>query len=128
MRLSLIQKALKAHDSTLKATKMSVKAVIAYPHNPSGRFDIDYYMSTHMPLVAKHYTPFGLQKWEVLQFTATGDGSAPAYVAQTILTWENEEQIQKAGASEAGKMLTEDIPNFSSDKPIFMIGKSAGSS
>ena len=99
---------------------MSVRAIVAYPYKASAVFNIDYYLTTHMPLVAKLYGPFGLRKWEVIQFSA--ESSTPEFAVQTILHWDNFEQLAKANASEAAKTLGDDIPNFSQVMPIALSG------
>lgn len=88
---------------------------------------MSYYLSTHIPLVTKHWTSYGLQAWEVIQFTPGSDEISPQYSAQAILTFESVEQIQKATASEEGKLLSDDVANFSNVSPVFMVGEMVGS-
>ncbi|KAF4551112.1 Hypothetical protein D9617_14g075680 [Elsinoe fawcettii] len=104
---------------------MSINTVL-YPSSPQD-FNIDYYLSTHMPLVAKIFGPFGLTKWEVLQFAPTAQGP-PQFVVQTLLHWESEEGMRKANASEGAKKLVDDIKNFSGVMPVGLEGRRVGSS
>jgi len=105
---------------------MSVRAIVAYPYKATAPFNIDYYLTQHMPQVAKLYGPFGLRKWEVIQFST--DGSTPDFAIQTILHWDNVEQLAKANASDAAKTLGDDIPNFSQVMPIALSGMVVGGS
>ncbi|KAF2225999.1 hypothetical protein BDZ85DRAFT_317112 [Elsinoe ampelina] len=105
---------------------MTISTVLLPPPPPgSTPFDITYYLETHMPLVTNLFSPFGLVKWEVIQFSSP-DGTAPAFVVQTILHWESEEGMERANASEAGKMLGKDIGNFGVTMPVRVGGEVVG--
>lgn len=106
---------------------MSFRAIVAYPHDESSKFDIEYYLSTHMPLVEELFKPFGLQRWEVIQF-AGEPGSSPEFAVQTILFWQNADQVKQANASEGGKRLVADIANFSKVMPVALAGNVVGQS
>jgi len=41
---------------------------VSYPRKPGAKFDMDYYINTHMKIVEKHWTPFGMKDWTVVQF------------------------------------------------------------
>ncbi len=41
-----------------------IKVSILYPHRENGRFDVDYYCATHMPLAAQLFEP-SLSRWSV---------------------------------------------------------------
>ncbi|KEQ90349.1 hypothetical protein AUEXF2481DRAFT_704467 [Aureobasidium subglaciale EXF-2481] len=104
---------------------MSVRAILLYPFKAGSTFNINYYISTHMPSVAKLYGPYGLVRWEVLQFS--GDETSP-YIVQTVLFWDNLDQLNAANSSDGAKYLREDIKNFSSVMPVALVGNIAGQS
>ena len=98
---------------------MSVRTVLLYPYKAGAVFNIEYYLKNHMPLVSKFYNPYGLEHWEVVEFTAE---DCPAYVVQTTLHWKTRDQLAAANMSEGGKQLFGDIKNFSEVPPIALTG------
>jgi len=78
-----------------------------------------------MPLVTKLYGPYGLKGWEVLQFSKH---DTPPYVVQTVLQWDNVDQLNAANTSDGAKELRDDIKNFSEVLPVAMIGRNVGRS
>ncbi|THX47247.1 hypothetical protein D6D06_09718 [Aureobasidium pullulans] len=104
---------------------MSIRTILLYPSKPGSNFNIEYYISTHMPLVTKLYGPYGLKGWEVLQFSKH---DTPPYVVQTVLQWDNVDQLNAANTSDGAKELRDDIKNFSEVLPVAMIGRNVGRS
>ncbi|CAJ2505467.1 Uu.00g128610.m01.CDS01 [Anthostomella pinea] len=98
------------------------------PHNisviyPAGtKFDMDYYLKSHMPLVQKKWAPYGLTSWKVAHYTNEG---AP-YVVQAWLEFGSADQWAKASASPEAKEVMGDIPNFSDKQPAMLIGDVVG--
>ena len=83
---------------------------------PSGHnFDLDYYLSKHMPLVSKTWTPYGLKSWEIVKWDE-GD-----YQIQGTLRWDSLESWKKCPKEE----LFGDVPNFTTSKPIVLVGGTA---
>jgi len=105
---------------------MSVSATVLYPAEADATFDMKYYLSTHMPLVQKHWGPHGLTDWKVIEFQAGPDGSKP-YSVQATLTWKDGESLQKALAASETASIFGDVPNFSNKSPVFMAGAVVGS-
>jgi len=62
----------------------------------------------------------------VIVFDNSLDGSPPQYKVQATLVWELENQMTTAVASEAGKAIFADVPNFSNKSPLFLMGKVKG--
>lgn len=87
------------------------------------KLDMDYYLSTHLPLVQNHWEQFGLKKCTVIQYT---DNSGCC--VQAILEWEVEDSFQKAMASDSVGVLMDDVKNFVDEAPTFLHGKVVGSS
>jgi len=85
---------------------------------PKGvKFNMDYYIKSHMPMVMKNWGPLGLQSWKVLSF---GDGMP--YAVQATLEFGSKEDFEKAGASPEAKEVMGDVPNFSDKEPVLMLG------
>ena len=98
-------------------------AVISVTYKSGGKFDMDYYLKTHMPMVQKTWAAFGLKSWKVVQYT---DPASP-YAVQALLEFDDVSQWEKAStASEAGPVFA-DIPNFSDVGPERLVGTVTGS-
>ncbi|KAJ4256272.1 hypothetical protein NW762_009352 [Fusarium torreyae] len=98
---------------------MSHQAFVLYPSGPS--FDMDYYLKKHMPFVSAKFGPLGLKSWKIISF----EEGAPFQV-QATLEWDSIEAIDKAVASEAGKEVFGDVPNFYSEQPVLLKGPVVG--
>ncbi|KAJ9622340.1 hypothetical protein H2203_006558 [Taxawa tesnikishii (nom. ined.)] len=100
---------------------MPAQVTVIYPNEPNAKFDMDYYLSTHMPLVQKLWGPQGLKSWTVLKF-----GNDSPYSVQATLEWDDMETFQKAAAGEHTAEIMNDVPNFASTKPHLMPGEVVG--
>ena len=76
-------------------TTMPTSTTILYPAEEGARFDMDYFLGRHMPLVMKHWQQYGLEGYEVTQFHAIS-GQKPQYSVQCILKWDKPESMEKA--------------------------------
>ncbi|CAK1354159.1 hypothetical protein CB0940_01943 [Cercospora beticola] len=89
---------------------------VVYPQG--AKFNMDYYKSTHMPLVQEKWGKHGLKSWKVIQFS----NDSP-YCVQATLEWDSLSDFQKAGGSPEAKDVMADIPNFSDKEPVIMAGE-----
>ncbi|KAI0459082.1 hypothetical protein F5B21DRAFT_457116 [Xylaria acuta] len=94
---------------------------VVYPQG--AKFDMDYYLATHMPLVQKMWAPYGLKSWKVAHYT---NPDAP-YVVHAWLEWESKEHADKGTASSGGATVFADVSKFSDKSPIPMTGEQVGS-
>jgi len=98
------------------------KISIMYPNEGGGKFDLDYYRTTHMELVKKHLKPFGLIRTDVDKgISAGGDQPAP-YICVGNLYFDSQDGYDR-GIAEAGPLLRGDIPNFTNVTPIRQISE-----
>lgn len=74
---------------------MPTSTTILYPAQEGAKFDMDYFLSTHMPLAMKHWEQYGLKGYDVTQFDAIG-GQKPLYSVQCIMRWDKPESVEKA--------------------------------
>ena len=100
---------------------MSCQQSVIYPCKSTSTFDLKYYLDTHMPLVQRLWGPYGLRKWEVLELNKDS-----GYSIQAVLTYDSREDADKAWNSEIAKQIIDDIPNFSNEQPIKIVGTSVG--
>ena len=86
-----------------------------YPATPGSRFDLDYYMRVHMPLVRARFGPFGLQSDRVLRGAGAPDGAA-AFQITTLLTFPSAQHFHDAIAAHGAEVLG-DIAAYTDLKP-----------
>ncbi len=82
---------------------------VMYP--AGGRFDMDYYLGHHMPLVRERWSSFGLHEARVVRGVSTPDGGEAPYQVMALLTWESADAFQKAAAAHGAEIFG-DIPKF----------------
>ncbi|KAI0155119.1 hypothetical protein GGR57DRAFT_464124 [Xylariaceae sp. FL1272] len=92
---------------------MSAPYIMTVIYPAGTKFDMDYYLATHMPLVQKQWAPQGLKAWKVHEYT-TPDA---AYTVQAILEWESKEACDKAQTTSEGAVVFGDVSNFSDKTP-----------
>ena len=100
-----------------------VRVIVSYPNTPGSRFDLDYYLNKHTPLVLEKLTPHGLTGVNIDQGVAGGQPGSPAqYQVECYLNFPSLEQLQ-AGMASAGASLMEDLKNFTDVRPDIQISK-----
>jgi uncharacterized protein (TIGR02118 family) len=83
---------------------------IVYENSPDVRFDFDYYINTHMPLIMRLYGK-SISRFELRRGTPGADGTPPPYVA-TITIWIADPAAFDAAAVEHQAGLRADVPKF----------------
>ncbi|KAF2149280.1 hypothetical protein K461DRAFT_281641 [Myriangium duriaei CBS 260.36] len=108
---------------------MGFIATVVYPNNENTKFDMDYYLNKHMPLVQKHFGSHGLKHWEVASYDKTLTGEKSPWSVQAILFWESEAGAKRAADTnhEEAKVVFGDVPNFTNEAPTLLWGKTEGS-
>lgn len=110
--------------------KGTITVSAIYPRDEGSTFDMSYYLSHHMPMVAKAWGPFGMVSWSVMEIPAAAGGAGgaePPYSVHTLMTWvakgeTGTDGIGAALASEGGQAAGKDVPNFSNRTPTIMVG------
>ncbi|KAF2771118.1 hypothetical protein EJ03DRAFT_45811 [Teratosphaeria nubilosa] len=100
---------------------MSAIATVLYPKG--AKFNMDYYLSTHMPLVQSKWGQYGLTGWKVLQFR-----EEDPYIVQATLEFQTTDAFGKAAAGPEVAEVMADIKNFSDKEPVIMPGSVVGTS
>ena len=93
---------------------------VMYPSGSGTRFDMDYYLKTHMPLVGARWSSKGLHDYKVVKGIATPDGTPPPFQVMALLRFESAEAF-KAAADANGPEIFGDIPNFTDVQPAVQI-------
>ncbi|KAF2277321.1 uncharacterized protein EI97DRAFT_432196 [Westerdykella ornata] len=107
----------------------SVTVVVSYPsnHPETGeplKFDMSYYITTHLPMIEKAWAPYGLQSWHVNEFQnpCPLSGQTPPYLVQTTCYFDTLENFKLAlqNGSEEAKA---DVEKFSNVFPAMWVGE-----
>ncbi|WP_298091145.1 EthD family reductase [uncultured Sphingomonas sp.] len=92
---------------------MPAALLVSYPATDGARFDRDYYIATHLPLVREKWGTHGLTD-------AIGmwpDDDAPAHVAVALLTFRDAGARDAALASAEAGAVFGDVANFTDIQP-----------
>ena len=96
-----------------------VKISVLYPNRPEARFDIEYYLNTHMPMSAKLLGD--AVKVITVEIGRPGPGGeAPPFAAICGFTCETVDDFMNAFTPVAGE-LQGDIPKYTDIEPVIQI-------
>lgn len=99
-----------------------IKVSVLYPNNAGSKFDMEYYLAKHMPMVRQKLAPT-LRGSAVEQGLAgMQPGSPPAYLAMGHLLFDSVEAFQKAFEPHA-QAIVGDIPNYTNAQPTIQISE-----
>jgi uncharacterized protein (TIGR02118 family) len=95
---------------------------VLYPNGPGSRFDMDYYLRKHMPMVQQRLGA-PVRRIAVEQGLAGGaSGKPPPFLAAGHLHFDSLESFQSAFAAHAGPILA-DVPNYTNTQPVIQISE-----
>jgi len=101
-----------------------IKISILYPNNPGSRFDLRYYVETHMPmsidLLGAHPGFKGVSVEQGLGGVIPG--SEAAYVAMCHFLFDSLEDFIAAFTPHAG-VLQGDMPNYTDIEPVIQFNE-----
>ncbi|BDC50340.1 hypothetical protein F183_A26560 [Bryobacterales bacterium F-183] len=93
-----------------------IRALVLYSSSAT-RFDMDYYLSKHIPMVEELWKPHGLIGVSVSRgISGLMPGTQATYVVAGMLTFESQEALGKCISNGGGQILG-DIPNFTDVQP-----------
>ncbi len=102
---------------------MTITVTVFYPNDAGSKFDMDYYLGTHCPLVKEKWGAAGMNSLNVVKGAATPDPQTPPpYQVIAILNFESLQAFQGAVA-ESGAEVMGDIPNFTDVTPSIQINE-----
>jgi uncharacterized protein (TIGR02118 family) len=79
-------------------------------------FDFDYYLSTHMPQLAKLYSEFGLTSWQVDKGISLSSRQPADFVAAAYLYFDSVDSVKEAFKTHGGTVMA-DVKNFTAITP-----------
>ena len=95
---------------------------VLYPNAPGCKFDLDYYLQRHVPMVQQRLGA-ALKRVAVERGLAGGAPGAPApFLATAHLYFDSVEAFQSAFGPHAGAILA-DVPNYTNTTPVIQIGE-----
>ncbi|KAH7395338.1 hypothetical protein DE146DRAFT_105455 [Phaeosphaeria sp. MPI-PUGE-AT-0046c] len=110
-----------------------IAAVVAYPsqHPESGenlKFNMQYYLASHMPMIEKAWGPYGMKSWAINTFAdpCPLTGTRPPYLVQTTCYFDTVENL-KIALEKGGEETRPDVERFSNVFPVIWVGEVGGS-
>ena len=99
-----------------------IKVSIFYPNEPGSRFDVDYYINSHMPLACRLLGP--AIKGVSVDIGVSGEtpDAPPPFAAICEFTCESTQAFVEAFLPAAGE-LQGDIPNYTGIKPVIQFSE-----
>lgn len=94
---------------------------VLYPKTANSRFDHDYYLNRHIPLVKSTWISTGLERVDLFRGLSAVDGGQPAYELIAHLAFTSTDHLNRSLA--AGAAVLADIPNFTNVQPVIQVNQ-----
>ncbi|TDK42138.1 EthD family reductase [Antarcticimicrobium luteum] len=98
---------------------MSLSLQVIYPISDGTHFDYDYYLGTHMPLVAEHMGPH-IERTLVTRGVSGGPDTPPGFYAVATIVFADKEAM--GAAMRASAPVMQDVANFTDVQPQVLVG------
>lgn len=99
-----------------------IKVSVLYPNEEGKRFDIDYYLKSHVPMVQEKLGA-ALKGGGVEQGLSGAEPGSPAtYVAMSHLLFDSVEAFQNSFGPHTETIMA-DVPNYTDIQPVFQISE-----
>ena len=99
-----------------------IRIAAAYVRQPGKKFDMDYYVHTHLPMVREKFGPFGLRKIEVDRGVESPGGGESPFFAIGYLYFDSLADFQKCYAA-VGAEVVGNIPIYTDVTPMIQVGE-----
>ena len=100
-----------------------IKVSLLYAAEDGKKFDMEYYINNHIPLVHQRLDPAGLIRSEVERGISSADPSAPApFVAISVFYFNTADEVHE-GFKTHGREIMGDLPNFTDISPQVQISE-----
>lgn len=97
-----------------------IKVSVLYPNDDGSKFDMEYYLEKHMPMVQEKLGD-ACKKTDVDQgLSGAEPGSKPIYIAMSHLYFDSLESFQNCFGPNAMEIIA-DIPNYTNTQPVIQI-------
>lgn len=100
-----------------------IKVTVLYPNEEGKRFDFDYYIGIHLPMVVKLLSPMGLVKSEIERGVSNTDpNEPPPFICVGHLHFTTTDEVHEAFKTH-GREILGDIKNYTEIQPTFQISE-----
>jgi len=105
---------------------MSCQITVLYPNASDATFNMEYYLSKHMPLVQEKFGSFNFKGYSVCKIKGIPQPDKTMdpgpYSVQALLNFDSLQDFQAALAAEAATVMG-DVPNFTNQQPTLLVGE-----
>lgn len=99
-----------------------IRVTVLYPYSPAVKFDMNYYLHRHIPMVQRLVGP-ALKHVTVEQGLAGGTpGDLMTYTTLAHLTFDSLDAFREAFGPHAAE-ITADVPKYTDAQPIIQISE-----
>ena len=99
-----------------------IKVSVLYPNEEGKKFDMDYYLNNHIPMVNEKIGAALKGRGVEQGLSGVEPGSPPAYVAMAHLLFDSVEAFQNAFGPHAEAIMA-DVPNYTDVQPTIQISE-----
>jgi uncharacterized protein (TIGR02118 family) len=99
-----------------------IKVSVLYPAGEGTKFDMDYYCTSHMPMVQKKLGAACRSMAVELGLGGGAPGAPPTYAAMGHLYFDSVGDFQAAFAPHAEAIMA-DIPNYTNIQPVIQVSE-----
>jgi uncharacterized protein (TIGR02118 family) len=99
-----------------------IKVTVLYPNGSGAKFDMNYYVTRHMPLVRERCAPECRSIAAEAGVGGGAPGSPAPYIAVGHLTFDSVAAFQKAFTPHMAEIMG-DIPNYTNTSPVIQISE-----
>jgi uncharacterized protein (TIGR02118 family) len=99
-----------------------IKVTVFYPNREGGKFDMDYYCSSHMPMVREKLGSVCKGVAVEQGLSGAAPGSRPAFIAMGHLYFDSLDAFQSAFAPHAPTFMA-DVRNYTDIEPQIQISE-----
>ena len=101
-----------------------IRIAAVYPREAGKKFDLEYYVKTHLPMVREKFGPFGLKKTEVDKAIEGLGGVTPPFFAIGYLYFDTLSDFHK-GFAAIGAEIIANISMYTDVTPMIQISEVA---
>jgi uncharacterized protein (TIGR02118 family) len=100
-----------------------IRVTVLFPKTDDSHFDMDYYLSKHVPMTTAKLQSLGIPVEAQVDETlgSVPPGEPAPYAAIGYLLFEKMEDLQNGLATHGAEIMA-DIPNFTNVQPMIQVG------